>query len=72
MTTRGIAHHNARGVVHGGQLSELQIQIEALLKEQGATHKSVGAKLGVSVDGIKRHLEKIREFRAYERMRRSL
>ena len=58
-----------RGLVRGGKLSALQLQIETLLAEGTMTLADIGRRLGISGDSVARHKQAILDVRAFERMR---
>lgn len=59
-----------RGVVRGGKLSPLQLEIEPLL-ETGMTMADIGRRYGISGNAVSRHRTVILDVRALERMKES-
>ena len=59
-----------RGVVHNGALTPLQKRIAAM-QAMGRTIREVANALAMKPDAVKRHVEKIHDWRALEAMRRA-
>lgn len=58
-----------RGVVRGGVLSDAQLKIDALLRA-GVSQKEIAEQMGIGRDSVNRHVDKIRDYNAFQTMQR--